>query len=275
MEPLKTNWESIGLSNDFLFGKIMRKPALCKRMLEIILGIKIDRIEYLESQKSIDEEWDARSIRLDIYVQDNKDIAYNIEIQTTNTGDLPKRSRYYQSVLDMQQLNKGERYRNLKRTYIIFICTFDPFGRERYRYTFVETCREDGELLEDGTCKIFLNTKGKIETGIGQELVRFLKWIGEPDAGKEKEENDLLITKLRTQITDLKKNRRMEENYMLFGEMLDEERRQGQKEGLQQGKMDILLKLLQEHKIDVKTAASIMGMNEDEFAKAVKECQEV
>ena len=62
---------------------------------------------------------------------------------------------------------------------------------------------------------------------------------------------------------------------MLFGEMLDEDRRQGQKEGLQQGKMDILLKLLQEHKIDVKTAASIMGMNEDEFAKAVKECQEV
>ena len=158
---------------------------------------------------------------------------------------------------------------------MIFICTFDPFGRERYRYTFVETCREDGEFLEDGTCKIFLNTKGKIETGIGQELVRFLKWIGEPDAGKEKEENDLLITKLRTQITDLKKNRGMEENYMLFGEMLDEERRQGQKEGLQQGKMDILLKLLQEHKIDVKTAASIMGMNEDEFAKAVKECQEV
>ena len=90
MEQLKTNWESIGLSNDFLFGKIMRKPALCKRMLEIILGVKIDRLEYLESQKSIDEEWDARSIRLDIYVQDNREVAYNIEIQTTNTGDLPQ-----------------------------------------------------------------------------------------------------------------------------------------------------------------------------------------
>ena len=66
---------------------------------------------------------------------------------------------------------------------------------------------------------------------------------------------------------------------MLFGEMLDEERRQGQeeglKQGLQQGKMDILLKLQQEHKIDVRTAASIMGINEDEFAKAVKEYQEV
>ena len=62
---------------------------------------------------------------------------------------------------------------------------------------------------------------------------------------------------------------------MLFGEMLDEERRQGQKQGLRQGNMDVLLKLLQEHKIDVRTAASIMEMNEDEFAKAVKECQEV
>ena len=110
MEQLKTNWESIGLSNDFLFGKIMRKPALCKRMLEIILGVKIDRLEYLESQKSIDEEWDARSIRLDIYVQDNREIAYNIEIQTTNTGDLPKRSRYYQSVLDMHSIEAEEAF---------------------------------------------------------------------------------------------------------------------------------------------------------------------
>ena len=54
---------------------------------------------------------------------------------------------------------------------------------------------------------------------------------------------------------------------MLFGELLDEERRQG--------KIDVIAKLLQEHKIDVKTAASVMEMNEDEFAKAVKECQEV
>ena len=210
-----------------------------------------------------------------MYADDEHGTVYNVEMQTADNKNLPKRSRYYQGQMDMAALKTGEDFARLPQSIVIFICTFDPFGRERYRYTFVETCREDGELLEDGTCKIFLNTKGKIETGIGQELVRFLKWIGEPDAGKEKEENDLLITKLRTQITDLKKNRGMEENYMLFGEMLDEERRQGQKEGLQQGKMDILLKLLQEHKIDVKTAASIMGMNEDEFAKAVKECQEV
>ncbi len=134
-----------------------------------------------------------------------------------------------------------------------------------------ESGREDGELLEDGTCKIFLNTKGRNDAEVGQELVRLLKWIGEPGLRNEKEENDLLIAKLQTQITNLKQNRGMEENYMLFGEMLDEERRQGQKKG----KMDVLLKLLQEHKIDVKTAATVMEMNEDEFAKAVKEYQKM
>ena len=93
MEQLKTNWESIGLSNDFLFGKIMRKPALCKRMLEIILGVKIDRLEYLESQKSIDEEWDARSIRLDIYVQDNREVA-NLFPNYHSLALFPKRSMW-------------------------------------------------------------------------------------------------------------------------------------------------------------------------------------
>ena len=50
----------------------------------------------------------------------------------------------------------------------------------------------------------------------------------------------------------------MEENYMLFGEMLDEERRQGQ----EQGQMDVLLKLLREHKIDVRTDGCVYDGNE-------------
>lgn len=45
--------------------------------------------------------------------------------------------------------------------------------------------------------------------------------------------------------------------------------------GRKREKMDVLLKLLQEHKIDVKTAATVMEMNEDEFAKAVKEYQKM
>ncbi len=53
----------------------MQNPELCKELLQRILpNLKIDHIEYPELQKSIKPDVDARSVRLDVYVQDNKGI---------------------------------------------------------------------------------------------------------------------------------------------------------------------------------------------------------
>lgn len=69
---------------------------------------------------------EAKSIRLDVYVKDNKDIIYNIEMQSSDTKELPKRSRYYQRMIDLQLIDKGNKsYNKLNRTYIISICPFD------------------------------------------------------------------------------------------------------------------------------------------------------
>lgn len=66
METKKTNWEDLTISNDFLFGKVMQNPELCKELLQRILpDLKIDHIEYPELQKSINMDMDARSVRLD------------------------------------------------------------------------------------------------------------------------------------------------------------------------------------------------------------------
>ena len=90
-----TNWEDLGISNDFLFGKVMQNPRLCQELLQRILpDLKIDHIEYPELQKAIKPDADAKSIRLDVYVKDNKNIVYNIEMQASDTKELPKRSRY-------------------------------------------------------------------------------------------------------------------------------------------------------------------------------------
>ena len=71
---LEHAWETIGISNDFLFGKLMRKhPGLCQKLLQRILPeLPIDHIEVIETQKSIDEDMDARSVRLDAYVKDDR-----------------------------------------------------------------------------------------------------------------------------------------------------------------------------------------------------------
>ena len=75
---LKT-WENLDITDDFLFGKVMRNPEICKQMIEAILDIKIDRIEYPEEQKAIDMTVDSKSVRLDVYVKDTKDVIYNID----------------------------------------------------------------------------------------------------------------------------------------------------------------------------------------------------
>lgn len=84
-------------------------------MQRIFPELDIERVEYPEEQKSIRPDVDARSVRLDVYVNDNRNSVYDIEMQAVDTKELPKRSRYYQSMMDLQLLDKGEHYKRLKR----------------------------------------------------------------------------------------------------------------------------------------------------------------
>ena len=99
-----TAWEELRISNDFIFGKIMQDSHLCKELLQRILpDLKIDHIEYPEAQKVIRPDIDAKSVRLDVYVVDGKGTVYDIEMQVAISPELPKRTRYYQSLLDTGQ----------------------------------------------------------------------------------------------------------------------------------------------------------------------------
>ena len=66
--------------------------------------------------------------------------------------------RYYQSMIDIDSLMKGEEYENLKESYILFICKDDPFKDDKENlfslpcYTFKNTCAEnDAVNLDDKT----------------------------------------------------------------------------------------------------------------------------
>lgn len=204
-----TNWEELGISNDFLFGKVMQNPELCKELLQRILpDLKIDHIEYPELQKSIKPDMDARSVRLDVYIQDNKDVVYDIEMQVSDTGELPKRSRYYQSMIDLQLIDKGQFYGELNRSYIIFICPFDTFGKGRHIYTFENICKEDVSIsMGDEAVKIFLNANGT-QDDISKELKAFLDYV----AGKKSE--DSYVEKLDEAVKEAKRNREWRHEYM-------------------------------------------------------------
>ena len=236
-----TDWEEIGLSNDFIFGKVMSDPELCKELLERILpGIEIDHIEYPELQKPIKEDVDARSVRLDVYVKDGKNTVYDIEMQKVNTRELPKRSRYYQGMMDLQLIDSGQPYKKLNQSYVIFICLEDVFGKNRHIYTFENICREDpGIKLRDGAIKIFLNAKGNLND-VSSELRAFLDYLG----GKKSE--DEYVQKLERAVKEAKRNRKWRHEYMTLlmrdqeNQEIGEERgrREGRLEGMREGRLE-------------------------------------
>lgn len=56
-------------------------------------------------------------------------------MQSTDKKNLPKRTRYYQGMIDLNIINKGEDYNKLKKSYVIFICDYDEFGLGRHIYS--------------------------------------------------------------------------------------------------------------------------------------------
>lgn len=104
------DFKELDLTDNFMFTKVMTDPELCKELLEAILGVEIERIVYPEKEYTLDEKADAKGVRLDVYVKDGRGIVYNVEMQATNPGNLPKRSRYYQDLIDLNLIAKGEDY---------------------------------------------------------------------------------------------------------------------------------------------------------------------
>ncbi|WP_294147113.1 Rpn family recombination-promoting nuclease/putative transposase [uncultured Selenomonas sp.] len=179
MGKIKT-WDELTIRDNFLFLKVMQNRRICKRLIEKILGIRIRRISYPVTEKAIDIRYDSKSVRLDVFVEDDKGTLYDIEMQTTDgdtPDELPKRARYYQAMMDMDVLNKGEFYTKLRTSFVIFICTFDPFGAGQSFYTFEETCKENPTLtMGDETTKIFLNSQGNRD-GLDPDIVAFLDYV--------------------------------------------------------------------------------------------------
>lgn len=171
--------QSLTFANAFVFAKIMQgNKELCKKLLEIILKIKIRDIFYHKARPF------DMGVRADVYVEDGANSVIYIEMQMTDEREIPKKSRYYQGLSDVDFLDRDENatYRDLKRTYIIYICLEDVIGAGRHFYYFENTCREDPNVkLDDGAIKVVLNADSDMNDVDG-ELANFLNYLksGQP-----------------------------------------------------------------------------------------------
>ncbi len=266
-------FEELEFKDDFMFGVIMRNPKYCKPFLETILGIKISHIEYPKPQETIDLSSDAKSVRLDIYVEDGKGTVYNIEMQTTGNKGLPKRMRYYQGMIDLNILEKGSSYKNLKKSFVIFVCTFDLFGKGLHVYTFENRCVQDLELpLGDDTTKIILNTKGT-KDDVSQEMKRLLDFID-----GQKPEDDF-TRELAEAVQSVRDNEKWRLDYMTLQMSYQEKFEQGVEQGVEQGigqeKIEAAIRMIEAGKLSVDEIAIYSGLPLEQVLELQKELQPV
>lgn len=227
--------KELNLEDDFLFAKVMSDKNICKEFLEKLLEIEIEKIEMPENQKTIDLLLESKGIRLDIYVKDENNTVYNVEMQRGKHRNLPKRLRYYQGNIDLDLITKGEDYRKLAKSYIIFICTFDLFNAGRYKYTFETVCIEDNSIkLQDDTNKIILNSKGLIKD-LDDELIGFLEYVEHSDEKTARETTGTLVKNIHKKVIEVKNDSSVEVEFMTLLERDREKLEEGKEEGIEEG----------------------------------------
>ena len=238
--------QDLTIKDNFMFGAVMSVEENCKGFLEMVLGFPIARV-VVSKEKSMIYHPEYKGVRLDIYAEDAKHTHYNVEMQVRRKKALGKRSRYYHSQIVMEALESGEDYDTLPATFVIFVCDFDPFDKKLYCYTFRNICEEDPNVkLEDDSCTIFLSTKGENEDEVSQELVRFLKFVTADLKESEMDFGDGLVQRFQKTIRQIKTDREMGERYMIFEEMLREEKQEGREEGRLEATQEAVLELLKE-----------------------------
>ncbi|WP_405750156.1 Rpn family recombination-promoting nuclease/putative transposase [Anaerovibrio slackiae] len=241
-------WSKLTLRNNFMFRLVMEKQELCKKLIECILGIKIKSISYMEHEKSFEANLRSKGIRLDLFVIDEDGVAYDIEMQMDNSYKefLGRRTRYYISTMDNNALKKGERYSQLRKSYVIFICTFDPFGRGLAKYTFNAICNEDHSLvLDDGVTRVFINTEGDRHR-ISKELASLIGYISTGEV------TDDYTKDLDEEVRALRNDDGRERDYMTYMQTIMEHEdmaySQGITKGISQANKATAIKMLKANK---------------------------
>ena len=176
-------FEQLNFADDGMFQAVMKNPEASAELVERLLRVRVKSVKHPKFETQIAPYYATTGVRLDVYLKD-EDKVIDVELQTYEMDALGKRTRYYQSMVDIDSLMKGEDYSELKDSYILFICKFDPFRDEKkeprglYRYTFRNVCTEDSLVnLDDKCLKVIYNASAynQAEDPKVRALLRFIQ----------------------------------------------------------------------------------------------------
>ena len=236
--------QELNLTDDFLFDVATEKLENCKAIIELTTGLRLKSLKWKSGQKVIHNLPGKRGVRLDFIAESEDGRIFDVEMQNRNEGNIPKRTRFYQALIDAPILKSGERgFDKMNPLYIIIICNYDPYGKKKYCYTFDNQCKEvPGLRLGDEVTKLLLSTKGENEEEVSKELVDFLHYVTESNENGLPDECDERLKRLHESIREIKASADMEVEYM----KMEERERIIRDEGKKVGRIETILEILED-----------------------------
>ena len=261
-------YEKLTIRNKFMFGKVTQNPVIAQKMADLLTPVKIGAVTEAEREKFLQHRSSSKYVKLDMYLEDENGRVVDTKMQNKSNNkmvqeELPLRIRFYQGMIDQEILSTGTDYIFLKETYIIFICTYDPFGKGKYVYHFHMTCDEDESIqLHDKMNWIFYNTTADLSNA-PEGIKKFLSYVENEYAEDEftrlidKEVKNARLNEewrseyLKTYVNDMDMKR---EGY-LEGEKRGEERGKAEKE------QELLQNLMHTMHLSEAEARKKLGIN--------------
>ena len=253
------SYENLDIKDHFMFGKICLDVTNCQLILRALLRNDINLIDS-NIEKHIKAYDSTKHVRLDLISTDEDGTIYNGELQHKSSNprrqtELPLRSRYYQSMIDTAALPEGDDYINLPETFIIFICTYDPFGKGLCKYSFDTQCNEiDLPDYSDKAHKIFFNISSDLSS-LPPETRNMLEyiWTGIP--------SDDATNRIHEAVQKARLKEEWRSEYMLTVVHDNDV----YKDGYDAGFYESLILLVRDGSISIETAATTAKLSIEEF----------
>ena len=227
--------DELTFTDDGMFQAVLHDPEICAELVERLLYVRVNHVEYPELEKEIAPYYTTKGVRLDVYLKD-EDKIIDIEVQNYPQVALGKRTRYYQSMIDMDSLMKGKDYSKLKESYVLFICKKDPFEDENKNnyglpcYTFKNICLENNAVnLNDNSCKVIYNASAYKDEK-DERIKKLLQFICTNEPG-----DDDFSNKLSLLVEKIKENEKFRRVYAAMNLHDRDIMRVAKHEGIEQG----------------------------------------
>ena len=161
------------IDDTFMRGLFKDDLPLAELVLRIITGKPDLVLTRCETQADMKRVTGARSICLDAYAMDSTGRKYDIEVQRSDQGADPHRARYHSSVMDVENLDEKQNYKELPDTYVIFITENDYYKAGKPVYLIQNVNLTLKKPFEDGTHILYVNGEYRGDSEIGRLMHDF------------------------------------------------------------------------------------------------------